>query len=299
MARGDHLKSSDPGPILVTGSSSGIGRTLVEFLSSRGHSVFAGARKETDLRDLSNLPNVAALRLDVADSEDVQRVVEWVQGRGEGLYGLVNNAGVSGFGSLIDSSVEDLHRVYDVNLYGMHRMTRLFAPLLIKSKGRIVNISSVSGFLIDRFWGAYNISKHAVEAYSDTLREELAQFGVSVSTIEPGDFRSEIDANCLRLVKREEVAKSRYSKELTKFIESRNSPDVLHRVVYPSPEKVAEAVSEALFSADPKSRYLVGNRSEAIKVVECLLETLAQVNNSLESSLTREQLAKMLDEFLD
>ena len=286
-------------PVLVTGCASGIGRSVVRLLSSSGHAVFAGARKEKDLKELDRLPHVTALRLDVTSSRDLRRAVELVRRNGGGLYGLVNNAGVNGFGPLLESSVEALQRVYDVNLYGIHRLTRAFAPLLKASEGRVVNIGSVNGFIISKFFGAYNISKHAVEAYSDTLREELAGFGVAVSTIEPGDFQSEIDANEFRFIKAEKLRKSRYAEELIEIVNSvQSSPETLHRNVYPPPEKVAEAVADALFSPNPRPRYLVGNRDEAAEVIDCLLETLAQANRSRDDSLSREELARMLDRHL-
>ena len=287
------------GPVLVTGCSSGIGRSVVRLLSSQAHSVFAGARKEKDLKELNRLPHVTAVRLDVTSTRDIRRAVELVRRKGEGLYGLVNNAGVNGFGPLLETSVTALQRVYSVNLYGYHRLTRAFAPLLMASKGRVVNIGSVNGFIISRLFGAYNISKHAVEAYSDTLREELAGFGVAVSTIEPGDFQSEIDANHFGRSKAEGLKRSRYAEELAEIVNSvQSSPETLQRNVYSPPAKVAESGAVALFSPDPKPRYLVGSRDEAVEVMDCILETLAQANRSRDSNLSREELVRMLDRHL-
>ncbi|HUO42762.1 MAG TPA: SDR family oxidoreductase [Methylomirabilota bacterium] len=287
------------GPILVTGASTGIGRTVTEFLSSRGYSVFAGARKEDDLASLSQLPNLTTMRLDVTSPEDIQRAVDRLRSEGKGVYGLVNNAGVADYRPLVDSSVEELYRVFNVNLYGIHRMTRALVPFLIESHGRVVNISSISGFLTPRFFGAYSISKHAVEAYSDTLREELNQFGVKVSAVEPGNFRSNITANFLPFLKKDELlSQSRYREELTKDMSVIESPEESYGTKYPTPERVAEAVLHALFSENPKSRYLVGNKEEAVWVIEKIMSTLQQVNHDHEHSLSRQEIIEMLGAYL-
>jgi len=289
------------GPILVTGASSGIGRTVTEFLSSRGYTVFAGVRKEADFATLSHLPYVTAIRLDVTDPDDIQKCVARLHSEGNSVYGLVNNAGVSDYRPLIDSSVEQLHRVFNVNLYGIHLVTRALVPFLIESKGRVINMSSVSGFLTPKFVGAYSISKHAVEAYSDTLREELGEFGIRVSMIEPGDFRSNITANILPILKKEELLrKSRYRDELANEIRSRfEFPERLSRTVFPAPHKVAQAVSDALFSENPKPRYFVGNMEEVKHVIERILEILVQVNETHEHSLNKNELIDMLGKALN
>ena len=286
------------GPILVTGASTGIGRTVIEFLSSRGYTVFAGARKEADLASLGQLPHLTTMRLDVTSPEDIQRAVDRLHSEGKGVYGLVNNAGVADYRPLIDSSVEELYRVFNVNLYGIHRMTRALVPFLIESHGRIVNISSISGFLTSKFFGAYSISKHAVEAYSDTLREELNQFGVKVSAVEPGNFQSNITANLLPFLKKDELlSQSRYREELTKIIRELESPEESYGTKYPTPETVAEAVLHALFSENPKPRYLVGNKQETIWVIENIISTLQQVNHDHEHSLSRQEIVEMLGTF--
>jgi len=294
------LKLTAFGPILVTGASTGIGRSITESLSSRGHTVLAGARKEADLASLGKLPHTTPMRLDVTSTEAIQGVVDRVHGEGKGLYGLVNNAGVVDFWPLIESSVDELNRIFDVNLYGIHRMTRALIPFLIESHGRIVNISSISGFITWKFGGAYCISKHAVEAYSDTLREELAQFDVKVSAVEPGNFQSNITANAVHFLKqRELLSQSRYREELTKFIREQEAPEELYGTKYPTPERVSEAVLHALFSENPKPRYLVGgNKEEAIYVIEKIISTLQQVNHKQEHSLSMQELVEILERYL-
>ena len=287
------------GPILVTGASTGIGRSITELLSSRGYTVFAGARKEADLASLGKLAYTTPLRLDVTSTEAIQGVVDRFHGEDKGLYGLVNNAGVVDLWPLIESSVEELNRIFDVNLYGIHRMTRALIPFLIESHGRIVNISSISGFITWKFGGAYCISKHAVEAYSDTLREELSQFGVKVSAVEPGNFQSNVTANAIPFLKKGELlSQSRYREELTECIREQETPEELYGTKYPTPEPVAEAVLHALFSENPKPRYFVGNKQEAIWVIEKIMSTLQQVNHDHEHSLSRQELVEILGRYL-
>lgn len=195
MPRPPRMLEPESRPVLVTGASTGIGRAITEQLSASGSRVLAGARKESDLAALNRLPEVTPVRLDVTRSEDVARVAAQIRDSGHGLYGLVNNAGIASLSPLVETSVEELHRIFAVNLEGMHRMVCALFPFLRESKGRIVNISSVGGILIDTFLGPYGISKHAVEAYTEILREEVAAFGVRVSAVEPGAFQSELVSN--------------------------------------------------------------------------------------------------------
>ena len=108
------------------------------------------------------------------------------------MYGLVKNAGVFTGGPLIETDIGELQWLFDVNVYGVYRVTQSFAPLIIESKGRIINISSISGVLDWPMGGPYSMSKHAIEAYNDTLALEMDRFGVGVSVIEPGNYKSDI-----------------------------------------------------------------------------------------------------------
>jgi NAD(P)-dependent dehydrogenase (short-subunit alcohol dehydrogenase family) len=285
----------------VTGAGNGIGRAITEYLSSRGHRVFACARKQEDLASLGKLSKVVPFRLDVTNQVEIQDLVRRLRSEKESVYGLINNAGVAGFGPLVDLNVEELIRVYDVNLYGTHRMVRAILPFLMESKGRIVNMSSASGINTPKFLGAYSLSKHSVEAYSDTLREELSQFGIKVSLIEPGNFRSEMTANMFQFLKREELlANSPYRKELVEVIHRVfDNPERLHRTIFPPPYEVAEAVFDALFSETPMERYFVGTKDDVQLASKKILETLTQVNRGRQFGLSKEELAKLLDELFD
>ena len=172
--------------VLVTGASTGIGRKVTERLSADGHFVYAGARKDSDLEALGKLENVRAVRLDVTKQEDIDGAVTTIEKAGRGLYGLINNAGVGTQGPLVESGYEEFELTMRVNAFGPWRVTRAFAPLIVAAKGRIATTSSVSGILAGANLTSYAMSKHAVEAFTDSLAAEMAPLGVHVSVVEPG-----------------------------------------------------------------------------------------------------------------
>ena len=296
------MREPESPPVLVTGASTGIGREITRYLSDQGHAVLAGARKDSDLSALERLPHVTPLRLDVTRTEDVTRVAEGIRASGSGLYGLVNNAGIAAVGPLVETPVEELHRILAVNLDGMHRMVCAVFPFLRESQGRIVNMSSVGGILTATFLGPYGISKHAVEAYTEILREEVAPFGVRVSAIEPGLFRSELSANSAafkgdRL--RSEWDRSIYRDVILRVIDSFTStPERLHGIGLPPPTPVAEAVAHALFDPAPKARYLVASQETVDAVIAKVLSVLKELNEDQPHSLTTAEIAAKLHQTL-
>ena len=290
--------STERGPILVTGTSSGIGRRITELLSERGYRVFAGARKKTDLASLAALPNVTPVRLDVTRDESIGKAIRAVQTTGQGLYGLVNNAGIVDLAPLLDTSVEELAKLLDVNVYGTHRMVRACFPLLRESHGRIVNIGSINGVFPEVFSGAYCISKYAVEAYTDVLRREFRPLGIQVSVVEPGEFQSKIVSTFLER-KGGDLARafenSPFRDEMRKYFDRiQTTAGEADRSRYPDPRPVAEAVLDALFSKDPKRRYLVGSAADTDAAITQVMRLLAQLNLRHEHSLSADELAQRL-----
>jgi NAD(P)-dependent dehydrogenase (short-subunit alcohol dehydrogenase family) len=207
-------QSEAPKAVLVTGASSGIGRKITERLASRGFFVYAGARAQKDLDDLNAIKNVQSIRLDVTVPADIAAAVATVTKAGRGLYGVVNNAGVVVVAPLIELEEKDLDFIFGVNVYGPYRITKAFAPLLLESKGRVVNISSLNGIVASPMIGAYSMSKHAVEAFGDALSAELARFGVRVSLIEPGNYGTEIGRNMLARTDTSIVKGSRFESQM-------------------------------------------------------------------------------------
>lgn len=268
--------------VLITGASSGIGRKIAERLAAEGHFVYAGARSDKDLRALRAIKNVQPLRLDVTKQQDIDAAVAAVKRGGRGLYGLVNNAGIVTNATVLDTTMEEFDAVMSVNVYGPWRMTRAFAPLILASKGRLVNISSINGFDAPAKLGAYSMSKHAVEALTDALAEEMAPKGVQVSVVEPGTFKTEIAAN--------EVQRAGTGAQVAKFM-SQHAKD---------PGEVAAVVDKALFEPNPKRRYLVApDAQQASVAIQSQIEHLVEINNNQPYAYDRDALVKLLDVALE
>jgi len=289
--------SKDQKTVLVTGASSGIGLRITEHLSSQGHFVYAGARKDADLKRLSQMKNVQAIRLDVNKQEQIDAAVKIVEKNPAGLYALVNNAGVVTLSPLIETKEKDLDFLMQVNLFGPYRMTKAFAPLIIKQKGRITTTSSISGILSGRLFGPYSMSKHAMEAFSDSLSTEMAKFEVKVSVIEPGNFQSKIGDTFIKRFEKNGGLnnESRYKEEWQAMLDYFNG-----RPTGADPIAVAKAVEHALFDDKPKMRYMVvPNQREGDMTIRQAMKELVQLNQNHKFSLDRKTLIKMLDDAID
>jgi len=280
--------------VLVTGASTGIGRKITEVLAARDVYVYAGARKEADLKELDAIDNVQSIRLDVTIQEDIDAAVETITNEGRGLYGLVNNAGVAILAPLIEVEESELDFIFDVNIYGPYRITKAFSPLLIESKGRITTISSISGILSGTFFGPYSMSKHAMEAYSDSLAREMAKLDVKVSVVEPGNYSSAIGTTLKKRMDAQgvDLEDSLYQEEMQAIVDR-----VGDRSQHKEPDQVAEAVYHALFNPSPKMRYMVvPNQKEAEWTIRKAIQELVELNQDHAFSYDRDALIQMLDE---
>ena len=282
------------GAVVVTGAPSGIGRKITERLASKGFWVYAGARTQQEMDALNAIRNVQAIRLDVTSSADIAAAVAVVQSGSRTLRGIVNNAGVVAVAPLVEMSEKELAFVLDVNLFGPYRITKAFAPLLLASKGRVVNISSLNGFVASPMIGAYSMSKHGIEAFSDALAAELSPFGVRVSLIEPGNYGTSIGRNMLARTDTAAVHGSRFERQW------RSALVTLGRFEQnPPPDAVADAAFDALTSANPKHRYLVvPAANQATIVLRQLIAEIVQLNANQPYALDRDALVKMLDDAL-
>jgi NAD(P)-dependent dehydrogenase (short-subunit alcohol dehydrogenase family) len=268
---------SEKRAVLVTGASVGIGRKVVERLAAEGFFVFAGARKEQDLAALDAIPNVKAVRLDVTIPAEVAAAVEVVRSSGLPLYGIVNNAGVAVVDPVLSTSEEDFDFQMQVNVYGVFRVTKAFAPLVIASKGRIVNISSISAFLSDGGTSAYTMSKAAVEAFTNVLATELRSTGVAVIAVEPGAYNTDI-------------LKPALARSVTKGFEA-------DRSAMKPPDEVATAVLQALTDPKPKRRYMiVPEQAQAADTIQGVVDVLMQLNADQAYTYDRAALNRMMDE---
>ena len=285
--------ASDQKSILVTGASTGIGRNLAETLAENGYHVYAGARKDSDLAALDAIDNITAVRLDVTSQDQIDAVVQMIRGKGTGLYGLVNNAGVGGYrGTVVDADIDDQTFIYSVNVEGVYRTTKAFAPLVIESGGRIVTTGSIAGTLsaIPGF-SAYAGSKHWIEAYTDTLATEMAPHGVAVSVVEPGNYKSNIRRS--GVTRDIEKASAEVKRELQKTYESTAERELS----YKEPDEVSAAFMHALFDESPLRRYVVvPNAAEQTMTIRTKVYELAQLNQWGPYSYSRDQLIELLDE---
>jgi len=288
--------------VLITGASTGIGRLTAEHLAGNGYFVYAGARKASDIEDLNKIDNILAVRLDVTVQEEIDAAVKLIESEGRGLWGIVNNAGISLHDPLIEAEVSDLKFLFDVNVYGVFRISKAFAPMIIESRGRIVNMSSISGILSGGIhgMGMYGMSKHAIEAYTDQMAWEMAELGVKVSAVEPGNYRSEIGmSRCKRMISRSDAGKYKYFTEFMRELRDDCEQYVAEGVgsSAPPPTAVAEAIQHALFAENPKEHYLVvSNPFEAMITIGKAMEELLHLNHDQEYGYTREQLIAMMDD---
>ena len=282
--------------ILVTGANSGIGFEITKLLNKQGKFVLAGYRREETISIFDHMEFVQPVLLDVTKKETVNEIKEFLNKDNLILKGLVNNAGTTN--SLIPlyyTSVEDMKRVFDVNVFGMHAITQACIPDLIKSKGRIVIISSVAGVQTGYFSGTYSMTKHAVEAYTDALSYELKKFDIHVSAIEPGSYLSNMGkGNEINIEKLVNFNSNIYMEELVLIKNWLNSP---HEKTDPEPIDVAEAVYHALFDPNPKIRYLTTSIAlETEKTIKKIIIELLQLNKDNKFSYSCEELVRMIRE---
>ncbi len=290
------VAADDHKSILITGASTGIGRNLTETLAENGYHVYAGARKDKDLAALDAIDNVTAVKLDVTSQEQVDAVVEMIKKKGTGLYGLVNNAGVGGGGEVIDTPVEDQTFVYAVNVEGVYRTTKAFAPMVVESKGRIVTTGSIAGTIAWPGGSAYSGSKHWIEAYTDALAGEMGSLGVAVSVVEPGNYKSNIRRSSVS--RGHELAKAAGG-EVTEEMKKAYEATAERELSYKEPDEVSAAFMHALFDDNPLRRYVVvPNEGEQERTIRTKVNELVQLNQWGPYSYSRDQLVELLDQAL-
>ena len=178
--------------VVISGASSGIGYATVERLGKMGNLIFAGARKEDDIVNLTSMENVQGVKLDITCPEDIAALAWHIEENIGYIDVLINNAGIPGWGAIMDREIDYFKQVMEVNLFGHVQMVKAFYPLLRASKSSpiIINISSQAGNYAFPFWSPYHMSKWALEAFSDCLRRELLPLGIRVAIIQPGAIKS-------------------------------------------------------------------------------------------------------------
>jgi NAD(P)-dependent dehydrogenase (short-subunit alcohol dehydrogenase family) len=244
--------------VLITGCSSGIGHCVAAGLKQRGYRVFATARRTESVEMLLE-EGFESLQLDLSDSESIHQAFRQIMQQTDGqLYALFNNGAFGLPGAVEDLSRENLKYQFETNVFGWLELTNLVIPVMRKQGyGRIIQNSSVLGFVAMPFRGAYNASKYAIEGLSDTLRLELKGTGIYVSLIEPGPITSQFRANAVTAMKQNiDIENSVHREKYIGVLERLNKQGPAAPFTLP-PEAVLKRVLHALESRQPKPRYYV------------------------------------------
>ena len=244
--------------VIITGCSSGIGRCVAEGLKQRGYRVFATARKKCDVDALIK-SGFESVQLDLANSASIHSAFVTILDKAEGeIYALFNNGAYGQPGAVEDLSRDVLRQQFEVNLFGTHEITNLVLPVMRKQgHGRIIQNSSVLGFVALQFRGAYNMSKYALEGLTDTLRLELMGTNIHISLIEPGPIESRFRKNALVAFEENiSVENSPFENTYKKLVERLKAEGPVVPFTL-GPEAVLDKVIHALESKKPKLRYYV------------------------------------------
>ena len=243
--------------ILITGASSGIGYETAKLLAKQGHKVYGTSRSIDRVEKIKEFGAIC-LTLDVSNDESCKKCVEEVASREGKIDVLINNAGYGSYGPIEMVELDKGKKEFDVNLFGIARMSKLVIPYMRKQKsGRIINISSAGGRVTTYLGGWYHASKYAVEALSDSMRMELKSFGIKVCIIEPGGVKSNwgiITADHLL----ESGIDSPYEEICTKISNTYRKMYGENNKILTKPEIVAKNISKAVNKKHPKTRYLFG-----------------------------------------
>ena len=268
--------------ILITGATSGIGRDAALRLARAGHLVLAGGRRPDALATLAHdarargraRGRLEPVTLDVTDPASIEAARELVERRtgGRGLDVLVNNAGYALPGPLEMLAERDLRQLFDTNVFGLLAVTRAFVPAMReRGQGRVVNVGSIMGRVAMPLLGAYNATKHAVAAMTDTLRMELAPFGITVVLVEPGPLRTGFAPRAL-------AGLAPYRDPASPYATALAGTDAAWARVYrfaPGPAPAGRAIVRAATTARPAARYVVPARNRLVVAALVALPTSA------------------------
>jgi NAD(P)-dependent dehydrogenase (short-subunit alcohol dehydrogenase family) len=265
--------------VVVTGASKGIGAATVHRLTGRGARVIAGVRSEEDDAALRQQlgDRVVPVRLDVTEPDAIAAAAEVVRGEvaDRGLAGLVNNAGIAVAAPVEFLPPDELRRQLDVNVVGQMAVTQALLPFLRAARGRIVNVGSIGGRIASPMVGGYTASKFALAGLTDTLRMELARWGIEVSLVEPGPVATPIWQTSVAAADRLlDAAPAEIHELYGERIEgARASARRNDRGGIP-PDEVAKVIEHALTARRPRTRYVVGRDARIASIVARLPDRL-------------------------
>lgn len=253
---------------LVTGASSGIGEATALELRRRGLVVYGGARRVERMVGL-RAQGVQTLALDVTDDGSVTDAVSMIEQEAGRLDVLVNNAGYGSYGAVEDVALEEGRKQFDVNVFGVMRLTQSVVPLMRRQgSGRIINVTSVGGKIYTPFGAWYHGTKFALEGMSDVLRLELAPFGIDVVVIEPGAIKTEWSSIAAEHL-RETSGHGPYAELATRISKTMTSGPLHNRASDPS--VIAKTIAAAVAAEKPKTRYAAGFSARPVLALRRLL----------------------------
>ncbi len=242
--------------VIITGASSGIGYATARLLAQSGCTVYALARRLEKMQPLKQY-GVYPIAADVTDQQQLESAIDTVLQHSGRIDVLFNNAGYGSFGAIEDVPIAEAQSQFDVNLFGLARITKLVLPQMRKQhSGLIINTSSMGGKMYSPLGGWYHATKYALEGFSDCLRYEVQPFGIRVCIIEPGNIDSAWNPIMLQNVRRQS-GKGAYFKQVDQL------DHLMHHIgKYSPPQVIAKTVRRAVFAKNPKTRYLVGKNAK-------------------------------------
>lgn len=240
---------------LITGASSGMGKSTANLLHSQGYTVYGAARRTNEMNDLK-AKGMGVVALDLTHDESIVEAVNTILNKEGRIDILVNNAGYGSYGAVEDVPLGEARRQFEVNLFGMARLTQLILPTMRKQKsGRIVNISSMGGKIYTPLGAWYHATKHAVEGWSDCLRLELKEFGIDVVVVEPGGIQTpwgQIAADHLKKTSGTGAYASFANKVAANFKKTYAGNQLTHVDI------LGQTIAKAATDRKPKTRYVKG-----------------------------------------
>lgn len=261
--------SPKPRPVaLITGASSGIGHATALALAARGWIVYGAARRVDRMQELE-ASGCHVLEMDVTDDASMQAGVDRILQEQRRLDLLVNNAGYGSYGALEDVPIDEARRQFEVNVFGLARLTQLVLPAMrALGRGRIINVSSIGGRIYEPIGSWYHATKFAVEGLSDSLRIELAPHGIDVVIIQPGPIRTEWNAISRRSAE-EYSGDGPYAAQARALVRNYESVDA--SPASGTPEDVAAAIVRAATARRPRTRYATPASAKIVVAARRLL----------------------------
>jgi short-subunit dehydrogenase len=244
---------------LITGASSGMGKSTANILHSQGYTVYGAARRTDEMNDLK-AKGMGVVSLDLTNDTSIIEAVNSILEKEGRIDILINNAGYGSYGAVEDVTLDEARRQFEVNLFGMARLTQLVLPGMRKQKsGRIVNISSMGGKIYTPLGAWYHATKHAVEGWSDCLRLELKGFGIDVVIVEPGIIKTPWGKIAAENLKKTSGtgAYANFANKIAMNFEKMQTGNQMTDV-----EVLGKTIAKAATDKKPKTRYVKGNMAK-------------------------------------